>query len=168
VPLVKSPVAFVERHGIVLESSRGRVPSLAQEIAGEIIRGSWWGHPTSHLIFRATRLVRNSADVLVCRLVSGRITYVHRRLWPAIVRVSESLRKDRLAAIREEHSSSGAHKTHLTPFPNWVPPDVFEAAQRLSQEAAWTTIGDPARLALFEARTSPKSKLKNSRRRPPA
>ena len=39
-------LAFVERHGIVLESARhAAIPSLAEAIAGEPIRGSWWAHP---------------------------------------------------------------------------------------------------------------------------
>jgi hypothetical protein len=37
------PLAFVEKHGVVMESGRGPVPSLAEAIAGEPIRGSWWG-----------------------------------------------------------------------------------------------------------------------------
>jgi hypothetical protein len=37
----KEAIAFVKRHGIVLESARGPVPSLAEAVAGEPIRGSW-------------------------------------------------------------------------------------------------------------------------------
>jgi hypothetical protein len=36
-------IAFVKRHGVVLQAARGPVPSLADAIAGETIRGSWWG-----------------------------------------------------------------------------------------------------------------------------
>src|SRR5215831_20196669 len=98
------PVAFVEEHGVVLEGSRGPVPSLAEAIAGEPIRGSWWGHREGRSIFRASRLVRDSDDILVCRLIGGKITYVHRRLWPALVRLSKLIDKDSLAAVRETHT----------------------------------------------------------------
>ena len=37
--------AWIERHGIVLERARGAVPSLVAAIAGEPVRGSWWGIP---------------------------------------------------------------------------------------------------------------------------
>jgi len=37
------PIAFVEKHGVVLASARGPVPSLAEAIAGEPIRGSLVG-----------------------------------------------------------------------------------------------------------------------------
>jgi hypothetical protein len=63
-------VAFVEHHGVVLQSARGPVPSLAEAIAGGPIRGSWWGHPKGHDIFRASEVIGDSADVLVCKLVT--------------------------------------------------------------------------------------------------
>ena len=68
-------VAFVESHGIVLESGRGPVPNLAEAVAGAPIRGSWWGHTKGHEIFAATRVVRESPEVLVCRLLEGKVTY---------------------------------------------------------------------------------------------
>src|SRR5205814_8572249 len=40
----KEALAFVERHGIVLQAARGPLPNLAEAIAGGTIRGSWWGH----------------------------------------------------------------------------------------------------------------------------
>ena len=58
------PLAFVAEHGVVLESARGAVPSLAEAIAGEPIRGSWWGHPRGNAIHDATCAVRDSPDVL--------------------------------------------------------------------------------------------------------
>jgi hypothetical protein len=42
---------YVKQCGIALESARGPVPSLAEAIAGEPIRGSWWGHRKAHQIF---------------------------------------------------------------------------------------------------------------------
>ena len=86
------PIDFVRRHGIVLESAKGdEVPTLAEDIAGGPIRGSWWCHPRGRQIFAATRRKRESSDILVCRLLNGKITYVHRRLWPALVRLSNEL-----------------------------------------------------------------------------
>ena len=123
---------FVEEHGVVLESGHGPVPSLVEAIAGEAVRGTWWGHPKGRAIFRATRAVRDSADVLVCRLLGGKITYVHRRMWPALVRLADEIGSQRLDAIREEHSQSGAHKLVTIAFPQWVPGEVRKAAEKLS------------------------------------
>lgn len=138
------PVAFVERHGVVLESGRGPVPSLAEAVVGEPIRGSWWGHPKGHEIFAATRVVRASADVLVCRLVHGKVTYIHRRLWPALVRLADRIDPARLAAVREEHTSSGAHRVHEIPFPDWIPAEVRQTANKLSEQEALLLLGERA------------------------
>ncbi|MCI0380672.1 MAG: hypothetical protein L0215_24060 [Gemmataceae bacterium] len=64
----RQAVAFVTAHGVVLESARGPVPSLAEAVAGEPIRGSYWAHPKGKNIYRCSRAIRESADVLVCRL----------------------------------------------------------------------------------------------------
>jgi hypothetical protein len=56
----REALAFIRKRGVVLESARGPVPSLAQVIAGETIRGSWWSHPKSPEIFAVTRAVRDS------------------------------------------------------------------------------------------------------------
>src|ERR1700674_1054633 len=100
--MIIDAVRFVREHGVVLESAKGPVPNLAEAVARTPIRGNWWNHAESKNIFLATRLVRSSDDVLVCRLVEGKVTYVDRRLWPAIVRLSRYFRKEALAAIREE------------------------------------------------------------------
>jgi len=81
-------LAFVRKHGIVLASARGRVPNLAAEIAGEPIRGSWWGHASGQEIFRTLERLGASPDILVCRFIDGKITLVHRRLWAALARVA--------------------------------------------------------------------------------
>jgi hypothetical protein len=136
------PIQFVEQHGVVLEAGRGPRPNLAEAVAGERIHGNWWQHKKGRTIFRATRAVRDSDQILVCRLVGGKFTYVHRRLWPAIVRLATFLDKKAISALREEHSSSGAHRVITIPFPRWVPTDVRLAAKSLSQEEACLQLGD--------------------------
>jgi len=156
-------LAFVDEHGVVLESGHGPVPSLVEAIAGGVIRGTWWGHPKGRAIFLATRAVRDSADVLVCRLLGGKITYIHRRLWPALVRLADEIGPARLDAIREEHTTSGAHKLVTMTFPQWVPTEVRKAAETLSEVEARRQCG-----GWLTAEESPKSpasrKVKRSRR----
>src|SRR5262249_46477566 len=102
------------------------------------IRGNWWAHPEGKSIFRATRLIRSSERVLVCRLVEGKVTYVDRRLWPALVRLEGYFRKNALAAIREEHSKSGEHRVKTLPFPKWVPLRELQRSKALSAKEAAT------------------------------
>jgi hypothetical protein len=137
----RQAVAFVEKCGIVLESARGTVPSLSETIAGGPIQGSWWGHPQADRIFVCTRAIRNSKDVLTCRLIEGKVTYVHRRLWPALARLSENFKADRLAAIREIHTSAGMHKILTLPFSQWLSANENHCRSSLS-------VGDA--IAMFE------------------
>lgn len=140
-------LAFVERHGVVLEAARrGGLVSLADAVAGEPIRGSWWAHPAARAIFAATRAVRDASDVLVCRLVEGRISFVHRRLWPALARLAERFPAADLARLREVHGAGGAHRVEETPFPHWLPQDSRDAAQRLRVDEAQAALAMLARI----------------------
>ena len=71
---------------MVLQSARGPIPNLAEYVAGEPIRGSWWGHPAGRDIFAVLTHLMESPDLVATRLINGKITLVHRRLWPALVR----------------------------------------------------------------------------------
>ena len=132
---------FVARHGVVLASGKGPVPNLAEAVAGGAIRGGWWGHPKGREIFRALQALDDSPDVLCFRLVERKITFVHRRLWPALVRLAEELGKERLAVIRQEHTKTGAHRNVVTPFPKWVPAETKAAARKLSEAEARAQLG---------------------------
>jgi hypothetical protein len=132
----KQGLAFVKRHGIVLQAARGPIPSLAEAIVGGPIRGSWWAHPKGAEIYAVADAISESDDVLVCKLVEGKVTYVHRRLWPALVKMASRFSGAQLAKIGEEHTDKGTHRSTSSPFPEWVPDDVLRDAEALSEEAA--------------------------------
>ena len=121
-------IAFVARHGVVLQAARGTVPSLAEAIAGGPIKGSWWGHPKGREIFAASEAIADCPDILVCRLIDEKITYVHRRLWPALVKLESRFPRANLARVWNEHTASGAHRARRQPYPAWVPKDVRKEA----------------------------------------
>jgi hypothetical protein len=137
----REAIAFIRKHGVVLESARGPVPSLAEAIAGGPIRGGWWSHPSGRLIFEVTRAVRDSEQVLVCRAVQGKVTFVHRRLWPALVRSASRFPKSSLSRIREVHTASGRHVVRSRAFPSWVPASVRSQASRLGEAQARQALG---------------------------
>ncbi len=122
----KAALAFVRRHGIVLESARGPVPNLAEAAAGTPIRGSWWGHAKGHEIFWLTRAVRDSKD----------------RVWPAVVRLARAFARADLGALHEVHTPQGYHKLRVVPFPRWVPAEVKRQARRLTEAEARAALGD--------------------------
>ncbi len=117
-------LAFIRQHGVVLASARHpTVPSLAQEVAGEPVTGSWgswWAHPRSHAIFAALSVLDDRDDVVFTRLVDGKLTIVHARLWPALAALAGRLDRARLAKVTQEHTPSGKHVTHEVPFPDWL------------------------------------------------
>ena len=131
----------------MLESARGPVPNLAELVAGEPIRGSWWGHPAGHAIFDAINEVADSGEVVRLRLVNGKITLVHRRVWPALVRVAGRLRPEQLVAVSEEHTASGAHRKIETAYPDWVPQEVFAEAGELTEDQAFALLPECLRPA---------------------
>ncbi|MCG2593960.1 hypothetical protein LZ009_14355 [Ramlibacter sp. XY19] len=134
-------LAFVEQHGVVLVSAQGAAPKLVDAIAGEPVRGSWWGHPRGKEIFRVLSAVQASPDILVCRLLAGKLTLVHRRLWPALVRLADRFAPERIERVREEHTASGKHVSHEEPFPAWVPAQVLAEAERMAHDEAERLLG---------------------------
>ena len=134
-------ISFIQEHGVVLASAKGPVPRLAEAIVNEPIKGSWWAHPKSQQIFAILQAVADSQDVLVCRLVNGKVTFIHRRLWPALVRAAKRFPSAHTAQIHEEHTASGRHVTREVPFPQWVPPEVVDQAKAMSEKEALAALG---------------------------
>jgi hypothetical protein len=74
--------------------------------------------------------------VVATRLINGKVTLIHRRLWPALVRVADRFPPERIAAIDEVHGPSGRHQTIAIPFPDWVPEEDLTAAAQLTADEA--------------------------------
>jgi len=76
----------LDTYGLLLESD-ARLPSVARLVASAPIRGSWWAHPMGGAIYAVSGWLATRDNVLVCKLVSGKVTYVHGRLWPVMFAV---------------------------------------------------------------------------------
>lgn len=137
----QAALAFVEKHGVVLVSARGKPPRLAEAIAGEPIKGSWWAHPKGRKIFRILQALSGSPEILVCRVVDGKLSLVHRRLWPALARLAPRFPPERLARVTQVHTAQGHHENQETAFPQWVPPAVLRQARTLSEAQAAAALG---------------------------
>ncbi|HEU4776160.1 MAG TPA: hypothetical protein VFS95_04995 [Telluria sp.] len=128
----------VRAHGVVLESAKGPAPRLIDAIAGEPVQGRWWAHAQGKRIFALLDAVKDADDILVCRLIDGKVTLVHRRLWPQLVCVAARLKPEQLAKVEQQHTASGRHVSVATPFPQWVPPAALAEAEAIDIDAAWT------------------------------
>jgi hypothetical protein len=133
---IDDALSFIREHGVVLASAKGPAPRLTELITGEPIRGSWWAHPQGRQIFAVLQAISTSKDILTCRLIDRKLTLVHRRLWPALVRASDLFSADQLAQVRQQHTPSGHHINTEVAYPDWVPREVLTAARRLSVSEA--------------------------------
>jgi hypothetical protein len=79
----------LKNDGLLLKSDQ-RLPSVAGLVAGEAIRGSWWAHPAAHAIFHELQRLAAHPDVLIVKLIAGKDTLVHRRLWPELLAIARS------------------------------------------------------------------------------
>ena len=134
-------LAFIEERGAVLMAAKGPLPRLVEVILGGPIEGSWWAHPRSHEIFTVLRTLGKSSDLLMCRLVGGKVTLVHRRLWPALVKLERRFARQQLARIHQEHTPSGKHVNSTVDYPAWVPKSVRTAAHQISVADAERLLG---------------------------
>lgn len=137
----RATLAFVRDHGVVLVAANGPVPKLTEFIAGQPIVGSWWGHEKGHEIYAVLEEVTGDDDVLVCRAVGGKVTLVHRRLWPALIAASGRFPPERLARVDQEHTAAGHHVNHETPFPKWASPEDISTAATLDEADAFGMLG---------------------------
>jgi len=63
------------------------LPNLAALVAGESVEGSWWGHAKGRQILRARSELMDHPDVATFKLVSKKVTFVHRQLWPSLMAI---------------------------------------------------------------------------------
>jgi hypothetical protein len=76
------------RHGLLLMHDADLAPSAVSILAGEPVAGSWWSHAHANRIFDDLNRVVDDPDVVTAKLVRGKVTLCHRRLWPALVAVA--------------------------------------------------------------------------------
>jgi hypothetical protein len=136
-------VKLVAKHGVVLASAHGPVPTLTEAVAGEPIVGSWWAHPKGKAIFGALAELDDSEDVRCFKLIDHKVTFVHRRLWPALTCLARAgaFAADQVASIQQEHMPTGEHRNIVTPLVDWVDEATAQAAARMTVEAARKQLG---------------------------
>ena len=79
----------LKKWGLLLESDP-KLPSVCRIITGEPMKGSWWSHPMAQTIFQVNERLDDHPDVLMAKLLAGKVTFVHRQFWPALLAVATS------------------------------------------------------------------------------
>lgn len=79
----------VEQNGLLMQAD-SKLPSVVTLLVGKPVRGSWWGHPLGDAIHIVNTELKEHPDVIATHLISGKVTFVHRRAWPALFGVALS------------------------------------------------------------------------------
>ena len=67
-----------------------QLPNVVTLLTGETLRSSWWSHAKGGLIFAVVTELADHPDVLTAKLLLGKVTFIHRRLWPAFLTVASA------------------------------------------------------------------------------
>ena len=70
----------LEKFGLLLLSDSD-LPNVARLVADEKVSGSWWSHKAAQRIFVVSEMLEDHPDVMIMKLVSNKVTFVHRELW---------------------------------------------------------------------------------------
>jgi hypothetical protein len=103
-PGARKALEFLSEWGLLLLQD-STFPSLVGLIAGETVRGSWWGHPKGSEVFHAAGHLADHQDVLAAKLISGKVTFVHRRLWPLLIAIGRAKEPWQLSGLTAEARS---------------------------------------------------------------
>lgn len=57
------------------------LPSVSRLVADAPVRGSWWSHKNAQEIFAVSEMLEDHPHVLIVKLISEKVTFVHRELW---------------------------------------------------------------------------------------
>jgi hypothetical protein len=85
----KRVFGVLKKNGFLLESD-AKLPSVCTLITGEALHSSWWSHPLAQVIFQVNEQLEDHKDVLITKLISGKVTFVHRRLWSELFAVAST------------------------------------------------------------------------------
>jgi hypothetical protein len=98
--LAQRALGELERHGLLLLQD-AKLPNLAALVAGAPVSGSWWGHRAGRAIFNVAGEIDDHPDVLTAKLVAGKVTFVHRRFFPALVVIGSAREKWQLEKLSQ-------------------------------------------------------------------
>jgi len=82
----------LQKFGFVLLSDSA-LPNVSHIVADTKVKGSWWSHESAHAIFAVSEMLEDHPDVMIMKLISDKVTFVHRELWGHVYSIGMA-RKD--------------------------------------------------------------------------
>jgi hypothetical protein len=127
--------------GFLLESDP-KLPSVCSIITGEPMRGSWWSHPLAQTIFQVNERLEDHPDVTITKLISGKVTFVHRKFWGELLSIGTARDPWQLKdlspaakALLKEIDKQGLIRTDQIALSNFTPkPKPGDVARELERK----------------------------------
>jgi hypothetical protein len=123
-----------------LLESDPKLPSVCSLITGSPLRGSWWSHPLAQIIFQINEQLEDHDEILITKLISKKVTFVHRRLWSELVTIGSARERWQLQGLRaatksllRQVESAGALTTAEAVWPAKAEMKVGDAARELER-----------------------------------
>lgn len=86
----------------LLLSSDSKFPSVSDLVIGPGVNGPWWSHPNAHEMYRLVCELSSHPDVLTAKLISGKVTLIHRSMWPAVFAIGTAREPWQMSALTKE------------------------------------------------------------------
>lgn len=129
----------LEANGFLLESDP-KLPSVCSLITGSPLRGSWWSHPLAQIIFQVNEQLEDHDDILIAKLISRKVTFVHRKLWSELVTIASARERWQLISLPaatksllKQVESAGTLTTGETIWPQKTEMKLGDAARDLEK-----------------------------------
>ncbi len=129
----------LKTNGFLLESDPN-LPSVCSLITGTPLRGSWWSHPLAQIIFQVNEQLEDHDDILIAKLVSRKVTFVHRKFWSELATVGSAREPWQLKGLStptksllKQVDSAGAFTTSETVWPQKSKMKLGDAARDLEK-----------------------------------
>jgi hypothetical protein len=130
---------MLEANGFLLESDP-KLPSVCSLITGAPLRGSWWSHPLAQIIFEVNEQLEDHADILIAKLISRKVTFVHRKLWSELATIGSARERWQLTGLPaatksflKQVESAGTLTTGETIWPQKTEVKLGDAARDLEK-----------------------------------
>lgn len=92
---------LLEREKILLLQDK-EFPSIVTGIIGKQVHGSWWGHPMANPIYNGLMWLEHNRPILIVKLISGKVTYLHESLFSDIYSIVSKPRDWQLKNLKED------------------------------------------------------------------
>jgi hypothetical protein len=92
---------ILEQNQILLLQDKS-FPNIVAKITGENISGSWWGHPLANPIYNGLGWLEHNYNVLVIKLLDGKVTYLHESLFSDLYSIVDKPRDWQLKKLKDE------------------------------------------------------------------